>query len=120
MADEMKTSIAATAYVGISEVELVALISVAKAYGVRSVARSRAKEAKTAKERARKELSHYGGFADCGDSYQSSYDEASGVFDAAVSAEISSEKAYKKARLTAIERHPRLAELIPRFVHEDA
>lgn len=102
----------------ISHEELRELVGVAKAHGVRATARLRAKQAKAAIEPAEKELAHYGGFADCGDFYQSLVDEAKGVFNAAVSSEISAEKAYKKARLTAIERHPRLEALIETYVND--
>ena len=98
--------------------ELEHLVNVAKAYGVRADARMRAKDAKVDVEKAEREYRHYGGFADCGDSYQSALDEAKGVMSAAVSSEIKSEKAFKRARLTAIEQHPRLQQLIEDMVYE--
>lgn len=97
--------------------ELVAFADVCKAYGVRTEARARAKEAKVALANAEKEERHYGGFADCGDSYRSWLDEAKGVFSAAVACEIASEKAFKKARLTAIEQYPGLEQLIKEVVY---
>lgn len=101
----------------ISTEELVHLVNVSKAYGVRTEARARAKEAKAALVKAEKEERHYGRFEDCGDSYRSLLDEAKGVFSSAVSSEIASEKAFKKARLTAIEQHPRLEQLIEEIVY---
>jgi hypothetical protein len=102
----------------ISTGELEHLVSVAKAYGVRSDARARAKDAKVEVEKAEREERHYGGFRDCGDSYRSALDEAKGVMSAAVSSEIKSEKAFKRARLTAIEQHPRLEQLIDELVYD--
>lgn len=101
--------------------ELVAFSAVCKAYGVRTEARARAraKEAKVALANAEREERHFGRFEDCGDSYRSWLDEAKGVFSAAVSSEIASEKAFKKARLTAIEQHPRLEHLIEEVVYPD-
>ncbi|MCV9964197.1 hypothetical protein OIU34_20135 [Pararhizobium sp. BT-229] len=104
----------------ISTGELEHLVSVAKAYGVRTEARARAREAKVALAAAEKEERHFGGFADCGDSYRSWLDEAKGVFSAAVASEITSEKAFKKARLTAIEQHPRLERLIEEVVYPNS
>ena len=97
--------------------ELVAFAAVCKAYGVRTEARARAKEAKVALANAEREERHFGRFEDCGGSYRSWLDEAKGVFSAAVSSEITSEKAFKKARLTAIEQHPRLEPLIEEVVY---
>jgi hypothetical protein len=103
----------------ISTEELGHIVNVSKAYGVRADARARAKEAKTALGHAEQEQRRFGGFEDCGDSYNSMLDEAKGVFSAAVSSEIASEKAFKKARLTAIEKHPRLEHLIEEIVYPD-
>jgi hypothetical protein len=100
--------------------ELEHLVNVAKAYGVRADARARAKEAKVGVEKAEREDRHYGRFEDCGDSYRSALDEARGVMSAAVSSEIKSEKAFKRARLTAIEQHPRLEPLIENVVYDKA
>ena len=102
----------------ISREALAALVFVAKAHGVRAEARALSKRAKQAIEPAEKLERHFGGFEDCGDSYRSQLDEAKGIFNAAVAHEISSEKAYKKARLTTLERFPALAPLIEEFVNE--
>lgn len=101
----------------ITHEELTALVSVAKAHGVRAAARLKAKQAKAAIAPAEEELRHFGMYEDCGDFYQTMVDEAKGVFSAAVASEIGAEKAYKKARLTAIERHPSLEGLIETYVN---
>lgn len=98
--------------------ELEHLVTVAKAYGVRADARARAKDAKAEVQKAERMERHYGRFEDCGDSYRSALDEAKGVMSAAVSSEIKSEKAFKRARLTAIEQHPRLEQMIEDIVYD--
>ncbi|MBY3157327.1 hypothetical protein HFO56_33925 [Rhizobium laguerreae] len=98
--------------------ELEHLVNVAKAYGVRTDARTRSKDAKVAVEEAEVQVRHFGRFADCGDGYRSQLDEAKGVFSAALASEIASEKAFKRSRLTAIEQHPGLQQLIEEVVYD--
>jgi hypothetical protein len=102
----------------ISDKTLQALVDMAKAHGIRSECRQAARAAKIKYDAASKEYGHMGGFQDCGDFYKSEKDEAKGAFDAAVSREIGAERAYKKARLTAIETNPGIEPLIERFVHD--
>jgi hypothetical protein len=97
--------------------EIEAFADVCKAYGVRAEARARAKDAKVELANSENEERPYGRFEDCGDAYRSWLDEAKGVFSAAVASEVASEKAFKKARLTAIERHPCLEQLINEVVY---
>lgn len=101
----------------ISTEELENLVNVSKAYGVRTEARMRAKDAKAALAKVETEERHFGRFDDCGDAYRSWLDDAKGVFSAAVASEIASEKAFKRTRLTAIEHHPRLQQLIEDIVY---
>lgn len=103
----------------LSEPELKALISAAQAYAVRTHCRKVAKAAKTAKEAAEKEWLHFSRFEDCGSSYDAWFEQAKGVFDNAVSDEIASEKAFKKAKLSAIEAYPGLQGLIEQFIFPD-
>ncbi|MDW9481789.1 hypothetical protein GOB57_24375 [Sinorhizobium meliloti] len=100
----------------ISTEELGHIVNVSKAYG-RTEARARSKNAKVALAKAEGEERHFRRFEDCGDGYRSALDEAKGIFSAAVSFEIASEKAFKKARLAAIEQHPRLERMIEEFVY---
>lgn len=102
----------------ISVEELTSLVAVSKAYGARTEARAKAKRSKLVVAEAKKDASMFGGYEDCGDSYTARLDEANGAFDAAVSGEIATEKAFKRVRLSAIERHPRLEQLIEQFVYE--
>lgn len=108
--------------------ELGALLAVAQAHGVRTRARLTARSLKQAHDKAKSRLGSaesdarmFFMYDDCGSEYEAEHTEAESAFEVmqaafkeAVMAEIESEKAYKKARLTTIDRHPRLGEIIAR------
>lgn len=105
----------------ISPEELDDLIAVAKAYGWRAAARQHAKDAKHGLEREKANARAFGlTGGEVGEFHDARVAEARGVFNAAVANEVASEKTFKKARLSALERHPRLDALIDRFIHGQA
>jgi hypothetical protein len=116
----------------LSEAELGSLLAVADAHGVRSRARLTARSLKKAHDDAKRELKSAESSArmffmydDCGSGYEAEHAQAKSAFEImqsafneAVATEIESEKAYKKARLTAIDRHPSLADIIARHIQK--
>lgn len=115
-----------------SEAELSSLLAVADAHGVRTRARFTARSLKKAHDDATRELKSAESSArmffmhdDCGPEYESEHAQAKSAFEIiqsafndAVATEIESEKAYKKARLTAIDKHPHLADVIARHIQK--
>ena len=64
-------------------------------------------------------------YDDCGPEYAAEHAQAKSAFEImqsafndAVATEIESERAYKKARLTAIDSHPHLADVIARHIQK--
>jgi hypothetical protein len=106
--------------------ELDTLIGVAQAHGVRTRARLTARSLKQAHDEAKGRLK--GAESDarmfflydaCGSEYETEHTQAKSAFDImqrafneAVSTEIESEMAYKKARLTATDQYPHLEGVI--------
>jgi hypothetical protein len=117
-----------------TDLELGALLTVAQAHGVRTRARLTARSLKKAHDEAKSRLR--GAESDarmffmydhCGSEYEAEHTEAKSAFEVmqaafneAVLTEIESEKAYKKARLTTIDRHPHLGEVIARHIQKQA
>jgi hypothetical protein len=115
-----------------SEAELGSLLAVADAHGFRTRARLTARSLKKAHDDAQRELKSAESSArmffihdDCGSEYEAEHAQAKSAFEImqsafneAVATEIESEKAYKKARLTAIDSHPQLADVIARHIQK--
>jgi hypothetical protein len=109
--------------------ELFAYTTVADAHGIRTSARRAARklrdlhaDAKSALDSAESNM-RYEQFGDCGDSYTNDRKHAEGAlaaldpaFKAAVDTEIEAERNYKRIKLTAIEKHPSLEQLISRLL----
>lgn len=85
---------------------------VLEAHRHRAFLREKAKKSSDRVEGSRNDLSRWGMFEDCGDSYQSAHDEANGYHNAVVNLKVSAEKNFKKAKLTFLETYPGRAEII--------
>ena len=87
------------------------------AHNNRAFCRAHCTAAMAAKVEARKDLSDFGGYADCGPSYEASHAEAQGRSNEAIRAKISAEKFYRKMKLDFIAAYPQyvtvLATMIP-------
>jgi hypothetical protein len=115
-----------------SEAELGSLVAVADAHGVRTRARLTARSLKRAHDNAKRELKSaessarmFFMYGDCGSEYEAEHTQAKSAFEImqsafneAVATEIESEKAYKNARLTAIDSHPHLSDVIARHIQK--
>ena len=116
----------------LTEDALSALIGVAQAHGVRTRARLTARSLKKAYDDAKGRLNGaesdarmFFMFDDCGPEYEAEHTQAKSAFEImqrafneAVATEIESEMAYKKARLTAIDQHPDLEDVIARTIQK--
>lgn len=73
------------------------------AHSNRKFTRQRAREAKVRFDQAAKDRGIFGMYEDCASSYEASCAEKQGEFDAAVAAEVSAEKFYKKCKHELLE-----------------
>lgn len=87
---------------------------VVECYAARAKARIDLKTEKDALDRAREDEARFGGFEDCGSSYQASLSEAQGAFGVRLSHKISAEKRYKATRLTFGETYPEMVPMLER------
>lgn len=95
--------------------ELVALIEIGHAQGIRASARHTAKAAKKRFDVARSDAECFY-LRDDGNEYLSEYRAAKDAFEASVRGKIESEKDYKRKRLTAIRSFPRLEGTISKLI----
>lgn len=97
---------------------------IVEAYHVRKKMRENVKSYKESLERERKDLRTFGMYEDCGDSYQSSFDQAQGEFSASKAYKINAEKRFKFLKLTFLETYGQdgqdlLRQHLPELVIED-
>ncbi len=79
------------------------------------------KNAEAEYEEAKKDLSRFGMFEDCGPSYEARYEEARGRLDATMSSRsllISFEKYYKKLNHEFAEKHPEYLDVLNKCLEE--
>ena len=99
---------------------------VMSAHNNRAFCRMKAITASGEKKDARKDLSEFGSFEDCGPSYESMHEEARGRFNEAVKAKVAAEKYYKKTKSDFITSFPQYTNVLEAMMpgstqeHKDA
>jgi hypothetical protein len=113
-----------------SDDALAALVAVAQAHGIRTQARRSARMLKkdsdgsaSSLQGAEAEARAFFMYDDCGDHYQSDYEDARAadgviqpIFRRAVEAEIEAERNYKRVKLRALEAYPELGTVIEKLL----